>query len=269
MSSGILDGKVAVVTGAARGLGLAIASRLNGAGATVVLSDVDATALSSAAAGLSSESAASGSGVAVSSPPVSTVTCDVTNEASVKALVDGVVSEHGRLDVMVACAGIASVSPLTQLSLDEWHRVLAVDLDGVFLCTKHAGAAMAAGGGGSIINVASIKAFGGSPAAGAYGAAKAGVVSLTKTAALELRAFGVRANAICPGWVSTDMVTSNKAEFESVLGISFDDYIAHIQGRLGEPDEIAGLAVFLASERSRFCSGSAYVVDGGATASLL
>jgi NAD(P)-dependent dehydrogenase (short-subunit alcohol dehydrogenase family) len=128
---------------------------------------------------------------------------------------------------------------------------------------------MAGAGGGSIINIASIKAFGGSPATGHYGAAKAGVVSLSKTAALELRSFGVRVNAICPGWVGTDLVNDRKGELESVLGVSFDEYIDHIQGRLGEPAEIAPLVVFLASERARFCSGGAYVVDGGATASLV
>jgi NAD(P)-dependent dehydrogenase (short-subunit alcohol dehydrogenase family) len=170
---------------------------------------------------------------------------------------------------MVACAGVATVKPLVQMPLAEWRQVMSVDLDGVFLCTKHAGLAMAGNGGGSIINIASIKAFGGAPATGHYGAAKAGVVSLTKTAALELRPSGVRVNAICPGWVGTDMVNDHKAELEAVLGVSFDDYIGHIQGRLGEPDEVAGLAVFLASERSRFSSGSAYVVDGGASASLV
>jgi NAD(P)-dependent dehydrogenase (short-subunit alcohol dehydrogenase family) len=197
------------------------------------------------------------------------VVCDVRDEAQVERLVQGTVERHGRLDVMVAAAGIATVRPLAQMTLEEWRSVLAVDLDGVFLCTKHAGLAMAAGGGGSIINVASIKAFGGSPGTGHYGAAKAGVVSLTKTAALELRAQGVRVNAICPGWVKTDMVMDRKAELESVLGVSFDDVIAHIQGRLGEPEEIAGLALFLASDRSRFASGAAYVADGGATASLV
>jgi NAD(P)-dependent dehydrogenase (short-subunit alcohol dehydrogenase family) len=179
------------------------------------------------------------------------------------------VAGHGRLDVMVACAGVATVKPLAQMPLAEWREVLSVDLDGVFLCTKYAGIAMAGNGGGSIINIASIKAFGGAPATGHYGAAKAGVVSLTKTAALEFRAHGVRVNAICPGWIATDMVTDHKAELEAALDLSFDDYIAHIQGRLGDPDEVAGLAVFLASERSRFSSGSAYVVDGGATASLV
>jgi NAD(P)-dependent dehydrogenase (short-subunit alcohol dehydrogenase family) len=238
-----LDGKVAIVTGATKGLGLAIATRFSAAGATVVSSDI--------------------------APGPGGVACDVRDEAQVSKLVSDTVAQHGRLDVMVTSAGIATVKPLVQMPLEEWRDVLSVDLDGVFLCTKHAGLAMAQNGGGSIINIASIKAFGGAPATGHYGAAKAGVVSLTKTAALELRAAGVRVNAICPGWVDTEMVSDRKGELEAVLGVSFDDYIGHIQGRLGEPDEIAGLAVFLASERSRFSSGTAYVVDGGATASLV
>jgi NAD(P)-dependent dehydrogenase (short-subunit alcohol dehydrogenase family) len=246
--SPLLDGRVAIVTGAAKGIGLAVARRFGAEGATVVLADI-----ADAPAQERGES----------------VACDVRDEAQVERLVQGTVERHGRLDVMVAAAGIATVRPLVQMTLEEWRSVLAVDLDGVFLCTKHAGSAMAAGGGGSIINIASIKAFGGSPATGHYGAAKAGVVSLTKTAALELRGHGVRVNAICPGWVETDMVRDNKAELESVLGVGFDDYIAHIQGRLGAPEEIAGLALFLASDRSRFASGTAYVVDGGATASLV
>jgi NAD(P)-dependent dehydrogenase (short-subunit alcohol dehydrogenase family) len=246
-----LDSKVAIVTGAAKGIGFAIARRLSEAGATLVLADIE------------------DSGAAKSLGNVTTVACDVRDEAQVERLVQSTVERHGRLDVMVAAAGIATVRPLVQMTLEEWRAVLAVDLDGVFLCTKHAGLAMAAGGGGSIINIASIKAFGGSPGTGHYGAAKAGVVSLTKTAALELRDQGVRVNAICPGWVRTSMVTDRKAELESVLGVNFDDVIAHIQGRLGEPEEIAGLALFLASDRSRFASGTAYVVDGGATASLV
>jgi NAD(P)-dependent dehydrogenase (short-subunit alcohol dehydrogenase family) len=170
---------------------------------------------------------------------------------------------------MVACAGVATVSPIVSMSLEDWRHVMSVDLDGVFLCTKHAGAAMAAHGGGSIINIASIKAFGGAPATGHYGAAKAGVVSLSKTAAMELRSFGVRVNAICPGWIGTDMVNDRIPELEAALGLSFDEYIAHVQGRLGEPHEVASLAAFLASERSRFASGGAYMVDGGARASLV
>jgi NAD(P)-dependent dehydrogenase (short-subunit alcohol dehydrogenase family) len=252
--SGLLDNKVAIVTGGAKGIGLAIAKRLGEAGAKVVVADIDGSGAQEAAGTLQNAEG---------------VACDVRDENQVTQLVRETVDRHGHLDIMVTCAGIAQVSPLVQTTLEEWRNVLAVDLDGVFLCTKHAGLAMAGNGGGSIINVASIKAFGGSPGTGSYGASKAGVVSLTKTAAMELRPQGVRVNAICPGWVATDMVADRKEELESLLGISFDDYIAHVQGRLCEPEEIAGLAVFLASDRSRFSSGTAYVVDGGASASLV
>lgn len=249
----ILKDKVAIVTGAAKGIGYAIAKKLSQAGAHVVLADIDSDGAARAAEGLErAESAA----------------CDVRDEAQVSKLISDIVAKHGHLDVMVSNAGVASVNPLVQMPLEEWREVLSVDLDGVFLCTKHAAIAMAQNGGGSIINVASIKAFGGSPVTGHYGAAKAGVVSLSKTAALELRASNIRVNAICPGWCETDMVMDHKDEFEPLLGISFDDYIGQLQGRLGTPDEIAGLAVFLASDRSRFSSGTAYIVDGGATAAL-
>ncbi|MEA2272969.1 MAG: hypothetical protein QOI98_1677 [Solirubrobacteraceae bacterium] len=251
----LLDNKVAIVTGAAKGIGLAIAKKLSEAGAQVVLADIDGAAAQEAAAALSNAEG---------------VACDVRDENEVAQLVRETVERHGHLDVMVSNAGIATVNPLVAMTLEEWRSVLAVDLDGVFLCTKHAALAMAGNGGGSIINIASIKAFGGSPATGHYGAAKAGVVSLSKTAAIELRDQGIRVNAICPGWVATDMVSDKKEELEGVLGVDFGEVIDHIQGgRLGEPDEIASLAVFLASDRSRFSSGSAFVIDGGATASLV
>jgi NAD(P)-dependent dehydrogenase (short-subunit alcohol dehydrogenase family) len=252
--SKLLDSKVAIVTGAGKGLGRAIAEQLGGAGATVVCADIDEVGAGTVAASITGATA---------------VRCDVREETDVEALVSGTVAAHGHLDVMVACAGIATVNPIVGMSLDEWRSVLSVDLDGVFLCNKHAGAVMAGAGGGSIINIASIKAFGGAPGTGNYGAAKAGVVSLTKTLALELRAHGVRVNAICPGWIGTDMVNDRKHELEALLGLSFDEYIAHVQGRLGEPNEVTGLAVFLASDRSRFASGSAFVVDNAATASLV
>ena len=249
----ILENKTAIVTGAAKGIGLAIAEKLAAAGARVVLADIDGPGAEAAAARI---------------PNAEGVACDVRDEAQVKQLVDDVVARHGHLDVLVANAGVATVRPLVEMSLEEWRDVLSVDLDGVFLCTKHAGSAMATNGGGSIINIASIKAFGGSPATGHYGAAKAGVVSLTKTAALELRAHGVRVNAICPGWVATDMVAEHKTELENALGIDLTEAVGQLQGRLGEPDEIGALAVFLASDRSRFASGTAYIADGGATASI-
>lgn len=251
--SGELNGKIAIVTGAGKGIGLAVAQRLAGEGATVVCADID-------------QAAATAAGTAVGGDGV---VCDVTDEAQVEKLVANTVAKHGSLDIMVSSAGVASVAPLVQMSYDEWRRVIGVDLDGVFLCTKHAAAAMAGTGGGSIVNIASIKAFGGSPATGHYGAAKAGVVSLSKTAAIEMRDYGVRVNAVCPGWVETDMVTDNKAALEAILPVSFEDYIAHVQGRLGTVDDITGVVLFLASDRSRFSSGSTYVVDGGAISHLV
>ena len=174
--SGELSGKTAIVTGAGKGIGLAIAKKLAGEGATVVCADIDEASAHTAGQHVSGDAAR----------------CDVTDEAQVQQLVSETVARHGKLDVLVTCAGVASVAPLVTMTLQEWRRVLAVDLDGVFLCTKHGALAMAQGGGGSIVNIASIKAFGGSPATGHYGAAKAGVVSLSKTAAIEMRdeAFG-------------------------------------------------------------------------------
>ncbi|HZD66559.1 MAG TPA: SDR family NAD(P)-dependent oxidoreductase [Acidimicrobiales bacterium] len=249
-----LDGKIAIVTGAARGLGFAIAEQLTMAGAAVVVADIDEAGAHAAADKLAGAEA---------------VRCDVRDEDRVAELIAATVDRRGRLDIMVCNAGVGTVKPLVEMPLAEWREVLGVDLDGVFLCTKHAGRAMAAQGGGCILTISSIKAFGGSPAIGHYGAAKAGVVSLTKTAALELRAHGVRVNAICPGWVATDMVSDHRDDLESVLGVDFSGYIDHLQGRLGEPEEVARLAVFLASDRARFSSGAAYIVDGGATASLV
>ena len=249
-----LENKVTIVTGAAKGLGLAIAERFSESGAHVVLADIDAELAAKAAASL---------------PNATGVGCDVTDEAQVAALVATTVETHGHLDVMVNNAGVVGVAPVTTMSLSEWRRVFAVNLDGVFLGVKYAGQAMAAGAGGSIINVASIKAFGGLPTVSSYCASKAAVVSLTKSAALELRDHGIRVNAICPGYFATNMITDNVGEMEKATGIDLGHYIEHLQGRFGSPQEVTGLAVFLASDRSRMANGSAYVVDGGAIASIL
>jgi NAD(P)-dependent dehydrogenase (short-subunit alcohol dehydrogenase family) len=251
----VLKDKIAIVTGGAKGLGAAIAVELDSEGARVVVTDIDGDGAAKTAAELARGESA---------------VCDVRDDAAVEALVADVVARYGTLDIMVANAGIATVTPITEMTMEIWHSVLAVNLDGVFSSVRHAGRAMAATGGGSIITMASITGFAGSPLIAHYAAAKAAVISLTKTAAVELRGHGVRVNAICPGFIGTDLVLDRKSQFEQALGIDdFGAVLDQAQGRLGEVGDVAPLAAFLASDRSRFSNGSTFVVDGGMSASLV
>ena len=252
--TGVLQDKVAIVTGAGKGLGRAVAEALDAEGAIVVVSDIDETAAKDVAAALSRGEA---------------VACDVRDEAAVQALVEGTVARHGRLDVAVANAGIGVVQPIATMSLADWRNVTSVNLDGVFLTVRHSALAMAAGGGGSIITMASITGLAGSALLANYAAAKAGVINLTKTAAVEFRAHGVRVNAVCPGFIDTELVRVAKPDFEAALGIDLDAVIAGAQGRYGEVGDVAPLVVFLASDRSRFSTAGAFIADGGSRASLL
>ncbi|MCD2196884.1 glucose 1-dehydrogenase [Actinomycetospora endophytica] len=255
--AGQLDGRVAVVTGAGKGLGAAIAGRFAEEGATVVVSDIDAGAAEKVAAGL---------------PGARAIPCDVRDEGQVQALIERTVSECGALHVMVPNAGVGTPCPLLAMDLAAWRSVLEVNLDGVFLSLRYAAPAIIASGGGSIVNLASVTATTGSPLIGHYAAAKAGVVNLTKTAATELRDQGVRVNAVLPGFVGTDLVTAAAPVFEQLLGLpdgGFDGLIAQKQGRYGTPEEVADAVLFLASDRSAFCNGSGLVLDGGLDASLL
>jgi NAD(P)-dependent dehydrogenase (short-subunit alcohol dehydrogenase family) len=254
-----LDGKVAIVTGAGRGLGLAIATRFAEEGATVVVSDIDADAATVAAGKLPG-----GRGHAIA--------CDVREEEQVRALVERTVADHGGLHVMVPNAGVASVGPLAEMDFATWRRVLAVNLDGVFLSMRYAAPAIIASGGGCMVALASVSATTGSPLIGHYSAAKAGVVNLAKTFATELRPHGVRVNAVLPGFIETDMVIDEKASFEGILGLpagGFDGLIAQKQGRYGLPEEVVEAVLYFASGRSGFCTGSELILDGGLDASLL
>lgn len=252
--SGVLTDKIAIVTGAGRGIGRAIAEALDAEGAVVVVSDIDETAAKGVAAGLSRGEA---------------VACDVRDEAAVAALVEGTVARHGRLDVAVANAGIGYLRPIAEMSLESWREVTSVNLDGVFLTVRHGALAMAASGGGSIVTMASVSGMAGSPLFGHYAAAKAGVINLSKTAAIEFRAHGVRVNAVCPSFIDTEMVRVAKPDFDAAIGGDFTNVIVSRQGRMGEVGDVTPLVVFLASDRSRFSTASAFVVDGGWTGSLL
>ncbi|MEN4401356.1 SDR family NAD(P)-dependent oxidoreductase [Mycolicibacterium senegalense] len=249
-----LAGKVAVITGGARGIGLQIAQSFTAQGAGVVVADIDGDAAAEAASQL---------------PGASGRTCDVRSEHSVADLMDHARSQHGKVDIAIANAGIATVSPLTEMSFDMWRNMMSINLDGVFLTVKHAARAMlATETAGSIITMASVTALSGTPLVGHYGAAKAAVLNLTKTAALELRPHGIRVNAILPGFAETGLVTGNKNMYSELLGVDFDAVIAAGQGGYVSVEDVAAVAQFLASDRSSFCTGAGYVVDGGLTAGL-
>lgn len=243
-----LAGRSALVTGAATGIGRSIALALAAEGAQVIVADINDEQGQATVAAIEER----GVGAA------RYLHCDVADEASVAAAVASVLAEEGQLDVMVNNAGISGTpAPLTELSLEAWRRVVAVDLDGVFLGIKHAARAMAPAQRGSIINMASIAGLSGTATFGPYGAAKAGVIQLTQTAALELAKAGVRVNAICPGWVETAILDNLPADYRTRL-------VRQVPlGRLGQPDDVAGLVVYLASDVSAFVTGSVFRVDGG------
>jgi len=250
------EGKTALVTGAARGLGLAIARELDTRGATVVLADIDEGAVREATEGLRSGEA---------------VGCDVRDEGKVTQVIENAAERHGGLDVVVANAGIAGVRPLVEMSLAEWRKMLSINLDGVFLTATAAARVMAPRGSGSIVTMGSVTAMAGAVGIGHYAAAKAGVVNLTKTLATELRPTGVRVNSVCPGFIETAMVTEAKDDFEALLpeGMSFDEVILAKQGRYGTPEDVASAVCFLAGDRTPWITGAALVIDGGMRGSLL
>ena len=241
---GRLAGKVAVITGGASGIGLATARRFVAEGASVVVGDLNATALAPVADELGDAAV--------------TVVGDASSEDDVAALVATAVEQFGRLDVAFANAGIGSVSRLVDADLAEWSRVLDINLTGPFLMVKHAARQMT--DGGSIVVTASLNAVQPGIGMGAYCSSKAGVAMLVEVAALELGPVGIRVNAIGPGLVQT---TLTEGAF-MVPGI-VDGYRENTPvGRHAQPEEIAGMVAYLASDEASFVTGSLHLIDGGA-----
>jgi len=220
-----------------------------------VIADRDGARLDEAAADLAR------AGADVAAMPV-----DVTSEASVRGLFERVATETGRLDILFTSAGVLVSGSVTDTSLEDWQWTLAVNLTGTFLCAKYAVPLMLAGGGGSIVLMSSTSGLVAEPATAAYCASKGGIVMLGRQMALDYARQGIRVNVICPGWIDTPF---NAPAIEHSGGMDavapFIEAMVPL-GRQGQPDEVADVVVFLASDRSRLMTGSVVVADGGLTA---
>jgi NAD(P)-dependent dehydrogenase (short-subunit alcohol dehydrogenase family) len=230
------EGTVALVTGAASGIGEACVTRLRDEGATIVTLDLAGDV-------------------------------DITDEDAVAATVDAIVAAHGRLDSVVNAAGVAGGGPVHLLDMAEWNRVIGINLTGTFIVAKHVLRPMLDQRHGSIVNLASIEGLEGTEGGSAYNASKGGVVLLTKNLAIDYGAKGIRANCICPGFIDTPMMRSvmDNPGMEIYKDKLRD---AHKLNRFGRAEEIAAAAAFLTSEDASFVTGHTLVVDGGFTAGM-
>jgi NAD(P)-dependent dehydrogenase (short-subunit alcohol dehydrogenase family) len=242
------EGKVAIVTGAAGGIGLATATRLGQEGCRLVLVDLHGDALKPACDQVK----------AAGAPDAWLCVCNVSIEPQVEAAVAGALQQFGRLDGVVNNAGLMSFKPLEQFTGAEWNSILGVDLLGAFFFTKYAFLHMKSGG--AIVNVASIHAVRTTPLVAPYAAAKAALLSLTRTAALEGRSRNIRSNAVLPGAVETRMLRDNP---EVKAGVEHID-----PQELGQPADVAAAIAYLASDDAMFVNGAGLIVDGGRLSEL-
>jgi NAD(P)-dependent dehydrogenase (short-subunit alcohol dehydrogenase family) len=241
-----LDGRVAVVTGAAVGIGFATAARLSASGASVSVWDRDAAKLAEAGKALTDAGR------------TTTVVVDVADAKSVEAATRQTVEQFGRIDILVNSAGVAGTNyTVWETPVEEWRRVVDIDLTGTFLCCRAVVPGMIANGYGRIVNIASIAGKEGNPNAGHYSAAKAGVIGLTKSLGKECAETGVIANCIAPAVIETPILSQSTRE-------QIDYMVAKIpMGRVGQPDEVAALIAWLVSEECSFSTGAVYDISGG------
>jgi 3-oxoacyl-[acyl-carrier protein] reductase len=243
---GFLEGQVAIVTGASRGIGRAVAKSLAAEGAKVVINYASSA---SAAESLVAEIEGS-DGTAIA------IHADVSQEAQVDTLFKAAIDKWGRVDILVNNAGITRDTLLLRMKLEDWQAVINLNLTGVFLATRAAAKIMLKQKSGRIINIASVAGQMGNPGQGNYSAAKAGVIGFTKTIAKELASRGITVNAVAPGFIATDM-TANLSNTEDIL-----KFIP--LGRYGRPEEIAGMVRFLAADpAAAYITGQVFNVDGG------
>jgi len=249
-----LQGRVAIVTGGASGIGAAIAAAFHAEGARIVVADVDAQKAKDAATAYGEEGLAIG--------------VDVTDESQVLATVDAAMQRFGRIDILVNNAGIMRKSYVKDMSEELWNQVLAVNLTATFLCSKAVLPAMIAAKRGKIINIASIAGKVGEPTASAYSAAKFGVIGFTRSLAIEVAPHNILVNAICPGPIPTPLGKQGWTEGAVIEGVGLERVMARVNsrsplGRLGTVESVAKMATFIASDDCDFTTGSAFNVDGG------
>ena len=244
-----LRGRVAIVTGGNGGIGLGMAEGLARAGAAVLIGGRNAT-----------KSAAAVSQLQALGALASAFEVDVTNEASCQALVQAALDRHGRLDILVNNAGINIRKQPQEYTLDEWHSVIDTNLTSAFLCSRAAYPAMQRAGGGKIIHIGSMMSIFGASFVGPYGASKGGIVQHARALATAWAKDNIQVNAVLPGWIDTELTRRGRAQIEGLN----DRVLARTPaGRWGEPADLAGVAVFLASAASNFITGTAIAVDGG------
>lgn len=251
--SGKLENKVAIITAGGSGIGAATARRFVQDGASVVVADIS---------GRRAEEVASA--IAASGGKAVHLKMDASDPEGVQATIKLALDTYGRLDIMFNNAGMADAAPLDETSLESWNRVIAVTLTSTFLGLKYCLPIMRRQGGGAIINTASVSGTGGDYGLSSYNAAKAGVINLTRAAAIENAKSNIRINCVCPGAINTraaQILGGDRAdEFRRIQAK------AHPLGRMGEPEEIASAVAFLASAEASFITGAALMVDGGVTA---
>lgn len=249
--------RVAIVTGAAVGIGQGIATVLSREGAKVVVADVDETA-----GRRTVEELRQAGGDAIF------VRADVGDEAQVRAMVDQAVRQYGRLQILVNNAGIGVYTPVHETSLADWERCLRVNLTGVFLCSKYALPHLKAAGGGAIVNIASVHAYQNVGGTAPYAASKGGVAALTRVMAIDYARDKIRVNAICPGWIYTPLIERIFRESGDFEGMKRRVGERQLMGRLGTPEDIGYAVLYLASDESSFVTGTSLFVDSGLTAQL-
>lgn len=249
---GRLTGQRALVTGAAAGIGAAIARRLVDEGARVAVADIDRAAAASTAAELGERA--------------TPYALDVSSDESVRTTVDAIASDFGGLDVLVNNAGVGVAGDVVQTSLDEFERLVAVNLRGTFLVMKHGIPHLRAAGGGAVVNVSSIAALVGLPGRAAYSAAKGAIYALTRASAIDHVAEGIRVNCVAPGTVETPWIDRIVAGTPDPAAEKERMRARQPHGRFVQPEEIAAMVAYLASDEAASVIGACMVVDGGATA---